>query len=251
MNFLKLKCLEEKKESKLTHYGSFVVGPLISGQGITIGNALRRTLLSNVPGVAITSVQIVGAEHEYSTLRGVRESVLEILSNLKQIVFTTTLEFTTSKVGFIRAIGPGSILAKDLQLPSFIEPVDSKQYIATLENDGELNIKITLEQGEGYQMQSLSGYKVPVELPIDATFMPIKQVNYKVQMEKAYSSYQEYIHIEIWTNGSISPHQALHESASKLQKLFEQLQTVPIPENKLLGEWSYAIRRDLVQRYPL
>lgn len=251
MNFLKLKCLEEKKESKLNHYGSFVLGPLMSGQGITVGNSIRRTLLSNIPGVAITSVQIVGAEHEYSTLPGVRESVLEILSNLKQIIFTTTLDFTTFKVGFIHAVGPGSVFAQDLQLPSFVEPVDKNQYIATLESDGELHIKFTLEQDEGYRTQSLPIYKIPVELPIDAVFMPIRQVNYKIQTEKVYSSYQEYIYVEIWTNGSISPHQALQESASKLQNLFEQLRTVPVPENKLLGEWSYAIRRDLVHNYPL
>lgn len=251
MSFLKLKCLEEQKTSNLSYYSLFVLGPLNFGQGITIGNAIRRTLLANIPGVAITSVQIVGAEHEYSTLLGVRESVLEILYNLKQIVFTSSVELQNTKTGFLQKKGPCVIYAKDLNLPSSITVVEPEQYIATLEYDGELNIKFVLAQGEGFKIQSPAEYKVPIELPIDSVFMPVQKVNYKVQVEKAFQAYKEYIFLEIWTNGSLSPHQALQEAANKLQVLFENLQNVPVPENKLFGEWNSAIRRDLVSFYPL
>lgn len=161
-----ITCKESRIENNRSFYGSFYLGPFDPGQSITIANALRRTLLSSLKGIAIVSVQIEGVTHEYSSLNGVRDSVLDILLNLKELVFQSPkqenqiggspLGLNTVKpfyVGYLRVCGPGVVRAVDLKLPPFIQIVDPQQYIATLAEDGFLNMKFILTEGQNYILQ--------------------------------------------------------------------------------------------------
>jgi DNA-directed RNA polymerase alpha subunit len=141
-------------ETKQSFYGKFYIGPLSVGQGLTLANALRRTLLSEVIGLAITSVSIEGVTHEYSTLKGVRESVLDILLNLKQIVLKSKQSLKRPQTAYIYFQGPGILRAGDLILPPTIQCVDPEQYIATLSSDGFLKMKLVIRQGKNYLVQT-------------------------------------------------------------------------------------------------
>jgi DNA-directed RNA polymerase alpha subunit len=173
---LLLSCIESRVENNRSFYGRFQLGPFDLGQGLTVATALRRTLLSELTGLAITAVAIRGASHEYSTLCGVRESVLDILLNLKQIVFSfvdSELEsdssqnlanqqsLSESQIGFLKVSGPGIVKARDIKLPSSIQCVDPDQYIATLASNGTLEIRFIISEGKNYIIQTIS----PSELP--------------------------------------------------------------------------------------
>ena len=158
-------CKESRIENHRSFYGSFCIGPFEAGQSITIANALRRTLLSELKGLAITSAEIEGAFHEYATLPGVRDSVLDILLNLKDIVlksknygnkkkgtsYTATFK-NLGQLGYLKTRGPGIVTASDLKLPPGMQCVDPDQYIATLSEEGILNLKIKINEGKNYQM---------------------------------------------------------------------------------------------------
>nr|AYQ95006.1 RNA polymerase alpha subunit [Palmellopsis texensis] len=195
-----ISCTKSRIETNRCFYGCFFLGPFDAGQSLTVANALRRTLLSELRGIAITSVEIEGALHEYSALPGVRDSVLDILLNLKEIVLKKKkyLQFFQTQVGYLRAQGPGIIRAADLHLPPFIQIVDPEQYIATLCEDGVLNMKFFINEGKNYHIQTDLLYSVPVgqikvletstkfyktcnPLVIDAVFMPVLKVNYIIE----------------------------------------------------------------------
>jgi DNA-directed RNA polymerase alpha subunit len=154
MENLLLSCIESRVEKNQTFYGRFQLGPFDKGQSLTVANALRRTLLSELYGFGISHVKIEGTSHEYSTLKGIRESILEILLNLKEIVLTSDFYFQAPQIGYLYVQGPGIITAKDLKLPSFIQCVDCEQYIATLSQDGFLKLKFLISQGKNYCIQS-------------------------------------------------------------------------------------------------
>ena len=158
-------CIKSRIEQNDTLYGCFEFGPFILGQGITIANSLRRELLSELTGLAITEVEIENISHEYSTIQGVRESVLEILLNLKQLVFTTNYRERYPKKGFLRFQGPGTVKAGDLRLPIGIRCVDPNQYIATVSYNGSLNLKFLICYGKGYARQTPSSlqWSLPTE----------------------------------------------------------------------------------------
>jgi DNA-directed RNA polymerase alpha subunit len=145
-----LSCIDSKVENLTKFYGRFELGPFAPGQALTVANALRRSLLAQLPGTSITLVEIRGASNEYEILNGVRESVLDILLNLKQIVLTSDFEIFSPQIGFLSVEGPGVIRANDLKLPSFIYAVDPNQYIATLSNSGHLNMKFLICCGKNY-----------------------------------------------------------------------------------------------------
>lgn len=149
-----VSCRESIMENKKSFYGRFYIGPLEIGQGITLANALRRALLSELNGLAITTVEIEGVSHEYSTLTGVRESVLDILLNLKQIVLKAKKSVKRAQTAYIYCQGPGVIRATDIILPSYIQCVDPEQYIATLSSDGILKMKLIIRQGKNYLVQT-------------------------------------------------------------------------------------------------
>ena len=171
MEHLLLSCIESRVENNRSFYGRFQLGPFDLGQGLTVATALRRTLLSELTGLAITAVAIRGASHEYSTLCGVRESVLDILLNLKQIVFSivdSELEnnsfsksaikknLSESQIGFLKVSGPGIVKARDIKLPTSIQCVDPDQYIATLADNGSLEIRFIICEGKNYIVQTTS-----------------------------------------------------------------------------------------------
>nr|AYQ95340.1 RNA polymerase alpha subunit [Uronema sp. CCAP 334/1] len=149
-----VSCRESVMEHKTSFYGRFYIGPLELGQGLTLANALRRCLLSELSGVAITSVEIEGVSHEYSTLIGVRESVLDILLNLKQVVLKSKKSLKRPQTAYIYCQGPGVVRAGDILLPSTIACVDPEQYIATLSSDGILKMKLVIRQGKNYLVQT-------------------------------------------------------------------------------------------------
>lgn len=142
-----ISCKESRIETNKSFYGCFYLGPFEPSQSITIANALRRTLLSELYGLAIVSVEIEGATHEYSTLPGIKDSVLDILLNLKEIVLKKTIKNFKPQVGYLRVRGPGVVRASHFHLPSFIQCVDPNQYIATLSDNGFLNMKFIIEYG--------------------------------------------------------------------------------------------------------
>ena len=145
-NFL-ISCKESRIETNRSFYSSFVIGPFNPSESITVATALRRTLLSELSGVAIVSVQIEGAAHEYSNLPGIRDSVLDILLNLREVVLKKSTKIIRPQIGYLRARGPGVVVAGDLVLPPFIQCVDPKQHIATLAEDGVLNMKYIISEG--------------------------------------------------------------------------------------------------------
>lgn len=145
-----ISCKESRIETNRSFYSSFVIGPFHASESITVATALRRSLLAELSGIAIVSVQIEGAAHEYSNLPGIRDSVLDILLNLREIVLKKSTNTIRPQIGYLCARGPGNVVAGDLILPPFIQCVDSKQHIATLADDGVLNMKFIIAEGKNY-----------------------------------------------------------------------------------------------------
>jgi DNA-directed RNA polymerase alpha subunit len=160
MTHLFISCNESRIENNKSFYGSFSIGPFEGGESLTIANALRRTLLSQLKGLAIISIQIEGVLHEYSNIPGVKDSVLDILLNLKDIHFYSKLPTQDlallPQIGYLRVQGPGIVRASDLKLPPFIQVVDPEQYIATLAEDGFINMKFIISLGKNYILQKAS-----------------------------------------------------------------------------------------------
>lgn len=150
MNYTFVTCINSKVENPTKFYGQFEIGPFAPGQGLTVANALRRSLLSQLSGSAITLVEIQGASHEYEILTGVRESILDIILNLKEIILTSDFEIFSPQIGFLNVKGPGKVCASDLKLPSFLYVIDPNQYIATLTTGGTLNMKFLVSYGKNY-----------------------------------------------------------------------------------------------------
>jgi DNA-directed RNA polymerase subunit alpha len=215
MNNISIKCLKSEKIQSGACHGQFLVNFLKPGQGITIGNQLRRVLLGDLGGMAISAVRIAGITHEFSTIPGVREDVLEILLNLKGIV----LKSKTKEVQFgrLKIQGPSVITADLIQLPSDLEVVNPNHYIATLSTSNILEIEFRFEYGTGYKlaMQTFLD-EADNYLQLDTIFMPVQKVDFKIEnVYDTANKISERLFIDIWTNGSISPNEAL-ESASQI-----------------------------------
>lgn len=244
--FLSCKELRIEPTAPKTYYGCFYLGPFENGQGLTVANALRRTLLSEISGLAITSVKVNNAFHEYSTLTGVRETVLDILLNLKELVLkkNTNKPLLHTEVGYLQARGPGVVRASDLKLPPLIQCVDPDQYIATLTENGSLYLKFKIDEGKNFvfMKNALNIYTPKIAsqtdtsfLPIDAVFTPIKKVNYILESYGAESieKANQVIILEVWTNGSISPKDAISQTLNYLRVLFNGLGQLKILQSVL------------------
>lgn len=342
-----LSCIESRVENNRSLYGRFQLGPFDRGQGITVANAMRRTLLAELSGLAIVCVEIQGVSHEYSNIKGIRESVLDILLNLKQIVFISDKKSNQPEIGFIKMQGPGTVKAGDLKLPPFLKCVDPDQYIATLSDNGRLELKCMVCKGKNFLVQtsfeliekafqvhfhpnkktestefsnfsnqvSKTGFsQIPIKfeknqikpetktsiyideeninkakiskefishkidfqkfeknilnhkqktntlqsirhvfsksnlrkqtstniLLIDAVFMPVIKVNFSIQNIDSFSKEKDstlenkftknYLHekiiLEVWTNGSIHPYNAIHQAAEELITMFVPFQKI-------------------------
>ena len=238
MTHFQIECIESKAEGTSKQYGRFTLDPLKPGQGITIGNSLRRTLLSDIKGTAIIAARIAGVNHEFSTITGVREDVLEILLNLKEIVLKGQTDET--QIGRLRVQGPAVVTAGLLDLPPEIEVIDKRQYIATICNNTIFEMEVKIEQGYGYKLVNNYTDEKSIDfLQIDAVFMPVKKFNYTIQEKRINSQLiQEKLILDICTNGSLSPQQAIGEGSKILTNLFHPLtnihfkQTQQIKNNK-------------------
>ena len=231
MNNLYFKCLKSEKNESGSMYGQFLINSLRLGQGITVGNLLRRVLLSDLGGTTITAVRIAGVRDEFSIIPGVREDILEILLNLKGIVFknrTTDISF-----GHLKIKGPAVITANSIQLPSNLEIVNPNHYIATISTSNILEIEFKFEHGTGYKLAGQTFCEKSEDfLQIDAIFMPIQKVDFKI--ENIYdnsNSITERLFLNVWTNGSISPEDAILSASRFIIELFNS-----IMENKFTQE---------------
>jgi len=214
----------------------YSIGPFIKGQSTTVGNALRRILLSNLQGLAITGVRITGINHEFSTIPNVKEDVIEVLLNLKQIILQGTINEPTLARLVVKE--PGVITANNMELPDNISFVDSNQYIASLTNKGNLEMEFLIARGQNYVTSGKLDSLIPSGfLAIDAVFMPVKKVNFFVETSRSNTSSElESLVLEIWTNGSITPAQALSSSAEILENTFGILkitETLSMPSQDL------------------
>jgi len=224
-----IECLESKVEKNQSQYSKFVLEPLERGQGTTVGNALRRVLLSNLEGAAVTSVRIAGVNHEFATIPGVREDVLEILLNMKEIVLKS---YTSQpQIGRLLLQGPGIATAERFDLPSEVEAVNPNQYVATLAEGARLEMEFRIEKGKGYRSVDKSREESAALdfLQIDAVFMPVYKVNYSVEDARIDGSVErDRLILEVWTNGSISPQEALSQAAHLLVDLFSPLKDITL-----------------------
>jgi len=220
-------CIESHQEANGVYYGKFALGPLERGQGITVGNALRRVLLSNLEGTAVTAVRIAGVTHEFSTVPGVREDVMEILLNMKELVLRSSSP--EPQVGRLVAQGPGEVTAEKLQLPSGVEVINPRHHIATLAEGAILEMEFMIGRGRGYRAVDYADSKsMSIDfLQIDSVFMPVRKVNYTVEPARVGQSLEkDRLILEIWTNGSLTPQEALSQAARILVGLFSPLQEV-------------------------
>jgi DNA-directed RNA polymerase subunit alpha len=219
-----IECVEFKTQKNQAQYSKFVLEPLERGQGTTVGNALRRVLLSNLEGAAVTAVRIAGINHEFATIPGVREDVLEIMLNMKEIVFKSYTD--QPQIGRLVVTGPATVTATDFDLPSEVEVVDANQYVATLAEGAKLEMEFRVETGIGYRaIERGKDETTSLDfLQIDAIFMPVSKVNYSVEDIRADSSLpKDRLTLEIWTNGSVNPKDALSQAADILVELFNPL----------------------------
>ena len=212
---LKFKSIKSKINESGTITGSFLMSNLLVGQGLTIANALRRVLLSNLEGTSITGIKIPNVVHEFSVIPGIREDILEIILNLKQIILKT--EETKKIYGKIKVKGPGIVTASCLSFDHKVIIINPNQYIATVSQKINLDLQIIAETGIGYNHNDPAEENFSDFISIDGVFMPVINVNYKIN--NIYISYNktfEVIEFEITTNGSITPEDALNKASKKL-----------------------------------
>lgn len=221
------------------NYGRFKIEPLDPGYGHTLGNALRRVLISSIPGSAITKIKIDGVYHEFSTIKGVREDVTEIVLNIKGIRLRSFAERPVKVL--LTKQGPGIVRASDIDTPSNVELVNPNHYICTLDaDDAHLEIEMTVERGRGY-LPADQRDALPIgEIPVDAIFTPVPKVNYVVENTRVQQATDfDRLLIEIWTDGTIKPGDALSHAA---QVLVQYSQTIA-DFNRLMVEPDTTIER--------
>jgi len=228
-----IECIESNTQENRSLYSKFVLEPLDRGQGTTLGNALRRILLSNLEGTAITAVRIAGVNHEFATIPGMREDVLEILMRMKEIVLKSYS--SQSQIGRLLVTGPTTVTAAHFDLPSEVEIVDPTQYVATLAEGAKLEMEFRIDRGKGYRtIERGRDEATSLDfLQIDAVFMPVQKVNYSVEDARVDGSIQkDRLILEIWTNGSVNPQEALSAAASILVELFNPLKDISLEAMK-------------------
>jgi DNA-directed RNA polymerase subunit alpha len=219
-----IECVYSEEES---NYGKFIVEPLERGYGTTLGNSLRRVLLSSLPGAAVTSVKIDGILHEFSTIPGVKEDVTEIILNLKKLSVRLNDEYTKRVI--INAVGPKEVTAADIIADSGLSIFNTDLHIASLEENASLAMEINIAKGRGYvpaEQNKTENMPIAV-IPVDSIFTPVKRVNFTVEDTRVghVTDFDRLI-LEIWTDGSIDPEEAVSIGAKIMQehlKLFIDL----------------------------
>jgi len=218
-----IECIESYQTPEGLTYGKFVAEPLDKGYGITLGNSLRRVLLSDLEGAAITAVKIDGVLHEFSVIEGMVEDVLDLIMNLKQVAFK--LHEEESRTVTLSVTGPATVTARDIQVDvSEVEVVSPDQFLATLQDGASLEIEMRVESGKGFvASEQMRREELPLGwLPVDAIYMPVKKVNYKVENTRVgqITNFDRLV-LEVWTDGSIQPEKAISTAAGILARKFQ------------------------------
>jgi DNA-directed RNA polymerase subunit alpha len=212
----KIDCVTTNEEPG---YGKFVIEPLEKGYGITLGNSLRRVLLSSLPGVAVNSIKIDGVMHEFSTVPGVVEDVTEIILNIKNL--SARLHSEGQKVVYIDADTEGPITAGDINADADVEILNPELHIATLNGENRFYMELTLSKGRGYvsaEKNKLSNQPIGI-IPVDSIYTPVRKVNYVVENTRVGQNTEyDKLTIEVWTNGTVNPDEAISLGAKILNE---------------------------------
>ena len=237
----KPKSIQIDQKTKSETYGKFKCEPLEKGYGLTIGNSLRRILLSSIQGPAITKVKIDGVQHEFSTITGIKEDVTEIILNLKKLnLKMDTYEPQTIRLSYS---GEGEVTAKDIETNQHVEIVNEHQFIATLSESASIDIEMTVEMGRGYmptESRDENNHSIG-EILLDAIFSPVTKVNYNITAARVgRRTDYERLTLEVWTNGTVSPEDAVAFAAKILKDQMsvfvnfdeEEVDAIPIIEEE-------------------
>jgi len=220
-----------KEESKKDGYAKFVVGPLDNGYGNTLGVSLRRVLLGSLPGAAVTSVKMAGVKHQFSTLKGMREDVLDFLLNLKKARFSYTGDKPVKLTLSVKTAG--EVKVSDIKTPATVTAANPDLVLANLSKGGKLEVEMELTAGVGYSPAEDRPTESIGSISLDATFSPVLRVNYKVEETRVgrLTNYDK-LTFEIWTDGTISPKDALTEAAKILTSYLGQIVSPKKAEKK-------------------
>ena len=222
---------EIKEEIIKDDYGKFQVTPLVQGYGLTVGNALRRVLLTSLEGIAITTVKISGVKHQFSTLAGMKEDVVEFILNLKKVRFSGNLD--GSAKGNLD-VSSGVVTAKDIKVSGGVKVSNPELHLATLNKGSKLSAEFTIEKGLGYSPAEDRSTSTVGVISLDASFSPVKRVSYKVEETRVgrLTNFDK-LTLEIWTDGTANPKDVLIKAASLLVAYFNQIVNPKIVEKKV------------------
>jgi len=210
----RIECIESPEDES---YGRYVIEPLERGYGTTLGNSLRRILLSSLPGTAVTTVKIAGIQHEFSTIPGIKEDVTEIILNIKGIV--VRLHADRAKTVYIEASGEGIVTAGDIKADGEVEILNPDMHIATLSPDASLSMELTIDHGRGYMSAERNKLQQPIigVIPIDSIYTPVHKVNYTVENTRVGNVTDfDKLTIEVWTDKTITARDAVSLGAKIL-----------------------------------
>jgi DNA-directed RNA polymerase subunit alpha len=222
-----VECVESTTEKDQSQYSRFVIESLERGQGTTVGNALRRVLLSNLGGSAVTAMRLAGVSHEFATIPGVREDVMDIILNVKQIVLRSSS--AQPQIGRLMVQGPSMVTAGHIDLNPEVEVINPNQYIASLSPGSTLEMEFKIEQGYGYKTPDRHRDESSTIdfMQVDAAFMPVRKVNYLVEPTRGLDGKEkDRLMLDVWTNGSLTPQEALSQASSILVDLFNPLKDI-------------------------
>ena len=243
---------EEQVNERLSR---FVVEPLEPGFGYTVGNAMRRTLLSSVPGAAIALVKVEGVLHEFTTIPGVTEDVTELVLNIKDIVVRMEGDEPSGTLQ-LRARGPKDVTAADIETPTGLVIVNPDQHVATLNAKGRLDMELTVERGIGFEVADRMKRKDVIGvIPIDAIFSPVRRVTYVVEHTRVeqMTNYDRLV-LEVETNGAVTPSEAVMHAARRLGELmglFRELVEGPAPAEEAPAEAAPAYADEPIEKLDL
>lgn len=217
---------EIKRKGKKGNYASFIISPLGQGYGHTLGNSLRRVLLTSLSGTAITTAKITGVKHTFSSLKGAKEDVVEFLLNLKKVRFSTDTDIKSGKSvkATISTTTAGEVLAKDIKVESNVKVANPELVLANLNKGSKLSVTMEIETGVGYSPAEDREAKTVGLIPLDASFSPVVRVNYTVEETRVgrLTNYDKLI-LEVWTDGTVTPSDTIKEAATILVSYFNQV----------------------------
>lgn len=213
---------EIKEEKKETNYGKFIISPLEQGYGLTIGNSIRRVLLTSLPGYAVTTVKIAGVKHQFSSLVGMKEDIVEFVLGLKKVRFSGTADKTVKAT--IEVSKAGEFSAADIKVSGGLKVANPELVLGTLNKGSKLSADLTIERGVGYSPAEDRSVETIGLIPLDASFSPVKRVSYKIEETRVgrLTNFDKLI-LEVWTDGTIDAADALVESAKTLMSYFGQV----------------------------